>query len=590
MSEEVTQQVEAPTGASANGVEAEFRARGFERGDDGVWSGTLDCGDHVAVLATVRLPEDFPGVIPEIFVERSALARRVPHVDKRGKVCIAPETGVLINAANPRGVIAEALDRARDVLVKGLSGTNDDDFKKEFLPYWEQRVGGILWTTCNSSGQSRLVKQVSISSPGRDKDAVLLLTESSNDAQAWASKIGRRVERRGEAFFVELQNAFIPPDFEEKLSTAQMMNIIRTHATPQTERQLKAWLAGQHLPATIMMSMPLNDPNAGRVVIAVRLERAMGELARQAHRGFRAGHVPSSWEMRFTRDAPVTRFHIERFDADYLMTRGGASGGLYSKHVAIIGCGSVGSHVTAHLASLGVGRLRIIDPELLTAENIHRHVLGVSYVGINKALGLKAELGLRFPHISVECREERVERVLEEDPDFITGADLVIIALGDENLELRLNDMLGRRLPRLHVWVEPLGIGAHVLATGVASGSGCYRCLFEIDRSHGLYNRSAFAAPGQNFQRTFSGCSGTFTPFASVDANQAALEAARLAAVILLREETKNLLVSWRGSAATFSRAGFLLSARGTAFRDGERRQEERFVRSDCISCGKVIA
>lgn len=590
MSDELTQHVQAPTGASTGEVEAELVARGFERGDDGTWSGTLDCGEHRAVPTKVRLPEGFSGVIPEIFVERSALARRVPHIERSGKVCVAPTTGVLVDAANPRGVIAEALERARALLVKGLSGSDEDDFTKEFLAYWEPGAEGIVWTTCNPSGQSRPIKQVAITRTFRDKDTVILLADSSNDAQAWTSKIGRRIARRGEAFFVELQSAFIPPDFEEKLSTAKVMEIIRTHATPQTEREVRAWLAGQHLPATIMMSMPLNDPYAGRVVIVVRLEQAVGELARRAHKGFRAGHVPANWEIRFTHETPVIKFHIERFDSDYLLTRGGASGSLYPKTVAIIGCGSVGSHVTERLASLGVGRLRLVEPKVLRAANIHRHALGVSYVGVNKALGMKAELGLRFPHIEVECREERVERVLKKDSDFIIGADLVIIALGDENLELRLNDMLGHRVRRLHVWVEPLGVGGHVLATGVGPGSGCYRCLFDVDPSHGIYNRSALAAPGQNFQRTFSGCSDTFTPFASIDADLAALEAARFATGVLLKEETNNLLVSWRGSAVTFCQAGFLLSARGTAFRDGERRREDRFVRSDCISCGKVIA
>jgi molybdopterin/thiamine biosynthesis adenylyltransferase len=590
VSDEVTQQVEAGTSASASTAEAELKARGFGRADDGVWSGTLDCGEHGAVLATVQLPEDFPGVIPEIFVERSALARRVPHVEKSGKVCIAPTTGVLIDTANPRGVMREAFERAQHVLVKGLSGANDDDFTNEFLAYWEPGSEGTVWTTCNPSGQSRPIKQVSISRSAQDKGEVLLLADSSNDALEWASKLGRQVERRGEAFFVELQSAFIPPDFEEKLSTAEVIEIIRSHATSQTERDLRAWLAGQHLPCTIMMSMPLNGKYAGRVVIVVRLKKAVGESARRAHKGFRVGHVPANWEIRFTHDTPVTKFRIERFDPDYLFTRGGASGDMYPKTVAIIGCGSVGSHVTEQLASLGVGRLRLVEPKVLTAANVHRHALGVNYVGINKALGMKVELGLRFPHIRVECREERVEKVLQKDPDFIMGVDLAIIALGDENLELRLNDMLGHSVPRLHVWVEPLGIGIHVLATGFAPGLGCYRCLFDVDPLHGLYNRSAFAAPGQSFQRTFSGCAGTFTPFASIDANQAALEATRLAIDFLLNEETRNLLVSLRGSVVSFSRAGFLLSARGTAFRAGELRQEERFVRSDCISCAKVIA
>jgi molybdopterin/thiamine biosynthesis adenylyltransferase len=589
VSSEITRYVEALADMVGREAEAELRARGFEICKSGSWLGTLDCGEFGAFPAEVRLPDDFPSVLPEIFTERSALPHRVPHVEKIGKICVAPTTGVLIDSANPGGVIAEALARATDVLVKGLSGANEDDFKKEFLAYWGEGAGGSLWSICNPSGRSRRIKQVSIVRPGGKRDAVLLLADSAGEAQAWAAKIGRRIERHGEAFFVELQSSFVPPDFDENISTAEVMEIVATHVPPQTAGELKAWLAGQHLPATILMSMPLGDPNAGRVMFAVCLVQAAGELARLAHRGFRPGHVPASLEMRYTRDVPVVKFNIQRFDAEYLLTRGGASCGLYQKTVAIVGCGSVGSHVAERLASLGVGRLRIVEPEVLAAENIHRHALGVSYVGIYKALGMKAELGLRFPHIRVECREERVEEVLQKDRDFVAGVDLAIVALGDGNLELRLNDVLGQRLPRLHVWVEPLGIGGHVLATGVAPGGGCYRCLFEIDPSCGLYNRSAFAAPGQDFQRSFSGCAGTFTPFAGVDADQAAVEASVLAARVLIKREAENLLISWRGIADDFDRAGLILSGRGRAFRAGERRREDRFIRPDCPSCGKVL-
>jgi molybdopterin-synthase adenylyltransferase len=225
----------------------------------------------------------------------------------------------------------------------------------------------------------------------------------------------------------------------------------------------------------------------------------------------------------------------------------------------------------------------------LTSENVYRHALGVSYVGMNKAAGMKEELGRRLPHVQIEFREEEVDEVLKKSPDFITGADLVIVALGDESLEMRLNDMLGRSAPRLHVWVEPLGVGGHVLATGVAGG-GCYRCLFEVAPSRGIFNRAAFAEPGQDFQKTFSGCAGMFTPFADVDADRAAVEAARVAAGMLLKEVPENLLISWRGTSGDFESAGFSLSPRGEAFGKGEQRRERRFVRSDCPSCGKADA
>jgi hypothetical protein len=109
--------------------------------------------------------------------------------------------------------------------------------------------------------------------------------------------------------------------------------------------------------------------------------------------------------------------------------------------------------------------------------------------------------------------------------------------------------------------------------------------LFETDPSCGIFNQSAFAAPGQNFQKSFSGCAGVFTPFSALDADKAANESATLAARILLGKENKNMLVSWRGYQEDFLSAGFSLSIRGKMFAAGERQTEFGFKNPGCSYC-----
>jgi hypothetical protein len=193
------------------------------------------------------------------------------------------------------------------------------------------------------------------------------------------------------------------------------------------------------------------------------------------------------------------------------------------------------------------------------------------------ALAVALFLNRHFPHICNEDKAEDIRTILDKDPDFVTDTDLVIVALGDETLELYLNDLLGEHMPRIHTWVEPLGIGGHVLATGLSSKRGCFRCLFDTDDVLGIHNQAAFAAPGQNFQPSFAGCAGTFTPFAALDAERSANEAARLASRILLKRETSNLLISWRGDNDDFCGAGFQLSARGKMLKPGDRKIETSF-------------
>lgn len=339
----------------------------------------------------------------------------------------------------------------------------------------------------------------------------------------------------------------------------------------------------------IVLSLPLAS-DQGHVLVAVRFEEAQGEAKQKALHGFRPTAAPAWRELLYSRSQAATLIRLERFDATYLLPRGGATSALISRTVVVVGCGAIGSHAVERLAALGIGRLRLVDPDILRPENVHRHVLGARYVGSKKVEGLGEELGYRFPHITVEHRDTRIETILQQAPEFVLEADLLLIAIGDETLELRLNDLLRQRMPRLHAWLEPLGIGGHVLAMGVARSAGCLHCLFPPDATYGLTNAAAFAQPGQAFQRTYAGCAGTFTPFAGTDADRTALEAATLAVRILMHEETDNVLVSWFGDPSHFVQAGFALSPRARLFQPGERRRETRYARGDCPICRDIGA
>jgi molybdopterin/thiamine biosynthesis adenylyltransferase len=587
MTHEFAERLEALHRIAVAEAKQELEKRGFVAVDGERWQGALDGDEQGPLQVSVRLPLTFPDTLPEVYLEASSLPWQIPNIETGGKLCLASTTGLLIDASRPSTIVAETLVRAQKLLTNGLSGANNAHFKDEFLAYWITGATHGVWSICQQTGPARPVRQIHLVHKGPSGATKILVAEDVDTAKTWASRAGWVISQTERAFFIPLSPDFNPCDLNGSLSNGQIVNVLRMAVMPEVDQALSQWLKKVRLPVTLILSLPL-EPQQGYALIAIRLEVATGETKRQALRGFRRDQLPAVRELRFGSDRPVTKLHVERLDADYLLTRGGAASALYTRTVVVVGCGSIGSHVIEHLASLGVGHLRLIDPEILRAENVHRHVLGVDYIGYNKALGMKLSLGLRFPHLDIQYRAEPIEATLRTAPEFITSSDLVLIAIGDETLELRLNDLLRGRMPRLHVWLEPLSIGGHVLATGVAAGSGCFRCLFDVDPLYGLFNRAAFAGPGQTFQQSFAGCAGTFTPFAGVDANRAAIEATALASRVLNGEEIENVLISWRGETAAFRQAGFRLSERGRMFKTNEWRRETGHARRDCPVCGAM--
>lgn len=301
-------------------------------------------------------------------------------------------------------------------------------------------------------------------------------------------------------------------------------------------------------------------------------------------KGFRQGSaIPFELALRAIKKLPIGRPRCLRLDREFALSRVGGDTTLLNRRIAIVGLGAIGGHLPAMLARAGAGELRLIDDDVLSPDNAMRHELG--YFGLlkNKVDALKSLLGSTYPELLVQTRAERVENTLTENPDWVMGVEALIFATGAETSELAANDKIGRGVNRLHVWIEPLGLGWHVLA--IPKGvPGCYRCLFAHDAERGFFNMASLALPGQNFQRSVAGCPGTFTPFGDLDATQAALECCRIVRRVINGEIGSTTLLSWRGDPTLFQHAGLKLSIRGEeACRAG--LLQESISNSQCTVC-----
>jgi hypothetical protein len=182
----------------------------------------------------------------------------------------------------------------------------------------------------------------------------------------------------------------------------------------------------------------------------------------------------------------------------------------------------------------------------------------------------------------------RIEKALDQNLKTILDTDLIIFAIGDDTVERRINAVLNFRIPRIHVWLEPLGLGGHVLSIGLKGQAGCFDCLFSRHADGSLMNLANLAASNQDFQRSCGGCAGTFTPFGSMDAQRAATEAVRESIRLLTVSQAKPALVTWASSRKLFLDSEFRLSRRGEKLQDGHMLVVDDFSRPDCPVCRDI--
>ena len=82
---------------------------------------------------------------------------------------------------------------------------------------------------------------------------------------------------------------------------------------------------------------------------------------------------------------------------------------LLSAHIAIIGIGGLGMPVLAYLAGAGVGRITLIEPDIVDRTNLHRQFMPEqSDIGNAKLEVAKRFIETRFPQCQLTCHEERL--------------------------------------------------------------------------------------------------------------------------------------------------------------------------------------
>ncbi len=173
----------------------------------------------------------------------------------------------------------------------------------------------------------------------------------------------------------------------------------------------------------------------------------------------------------------LSKSELKRYSRHLLLSEVGIEGQLKLKNasVLIVGLGGLGSPLAMYLAASGVGRLGLIDNDVVDASNLQRQVIhGTSDVGRLKNDSAKEKLKEINPEITIEQYNE----ALTSKNAMAIMANYDIVADGTDNFQTRylVNDacvLLGK--PNVYSSVYRFEGQASVFW---AKKGPCYRCLF----------------------------------------------------------------------------------------------------------------
>ena len=151
---------------------------------------------------------------------------------------------------------------------------------------------------------------------------------------------------------------------------------------------------------------------------------------------------------------------------------------LKASSAVILGCGAIGAAAAQLLARAGVGRLRVIDRDLVEPSNLQRQVLfdeGDARAALPKAAA--AESRLRQLNSEIEIDGIVSDVTSRNAAELLNGFDLLLD--GTDNFETRflLNDFA---VQAHRPWIYAAAVGSYGLSFTIRPGiTACLACLLE---------------------------------------------------------------------------------------------------------------
>ena len=181
----------------------------------------------------------------------------------------------------------------------------------------------------------------------------------------------------------------------------------------------------------------------------------------------------------------LTREEILRYSRHLLIPEVGLEGQrkLKGSSALVIGTGGLGSPVALYLAAAGVGRIGLVDYDVVDSSNLQRQVIhGTSTLGVLKVESAKARLLDLNPDVEVETYNEP----LTSENAMRIAADYDILIDGTDNFPTRyLTNDVSVFLGKPIVYASIFRFDGQVSVFDARQGP-CYRCLFPEPPPPGL--------------------------------------------------------------------------------------------------------
>lgn len=499
-------------------------------------------GQAEEVEMKMAFPQAVPYQLPDFFFFDTKYDP-LPHLgfDDR-KMCLF-ESGVVHHVNDYVQLSIQCFHKAKQLLTLGANKKNYEDFKKEIDSYWRYSYNGETHVQSNwlfvgvLPCQTTPIKIWQINKWNDDKERLKIVFTESEEGSAFIRYIEKHYSvREYEGLFVCSYSVPNQPPYD--LCFKEFVDCV----TNDDDKASIKRFVNKQIGGCILFPLGGVGAFGGVVLAGVKTNR----------NGWRAGSrtaydVLTRFEQKNVKTARI----MGKVYSDQRIAERTKGELMEHTAVGIAGLGSIGSNLCQFLAGHNNMSFTLMDPDVLTIDNIGRHLLGFKYVGMNKAKAIAEHFMSVRPDYQIMTYENDIENVVLKKVRDLNSLNTLFICTGDYMSEKFVVDQLFNRtlnIPVFVLWLEPFAIAGHLLFYNPQDLDGMSG-LFDEDGFYvnNIISKEEFVNDSERFVKRVAGCNGSYALYSGNDV-LLFLSAIYPYIVSLISNPCKSTCLRWLGN------------------------------------------
>jgi hypothetical protein len=522
----------------------------------------------------IRLNPDFPLVIPTIFLPMGDGLRSqyLPHVDQKGLICTFDPDITRTDPSQPAEIVIACINRAKEILEDGLTGKNHIDFGAEFIAYWENKYGEAdeiynSYLNLVEGIPANRLKLIELETKVSGNTHVIYEDKDLNHPfLKYINSLDLKYTEQNICYIGEIPLSLKPP-------------------FALTNGNIDAVLSKANKSVRDAFIRYVNSKNEVKVVAATVIADGKPQLICWIQqpikivktRKFRSGSTSNYMALKLNHSHDyVKRVSPKNYTLNRVALR--TDGIVFNTHdkkkILVAGLGSVGSNLLYFLNTMTVPELLLIDPDLLILENINRHFLGFSYIGLNKAHALRAFFYSQNPLQTIVSKSESIVSLYNTDPESLVNNDYLFLATGKANIDEFICEQQKAGLipvPIFLLWVEPYLSAGHLLY--LHPGDRVYTDYFD---SEGYFNQNVIKSEEYRTGNPLlslreAGCQSTYVPYSQSNVCEYLAAAFPVIRNVIENGTEKSFAFTWIGDLQPLRDLGIQLDPERSQLTKGDQ-------------------